>query len=257
MRKLTTFVFESPLKEEPVEFALDVTSILNTTLTASVTKFPVEGGGNISDHFQSNPLTLQITGMITQSPSAMLAGILDTVVGFTDLAKPKGISGSFAAALLTAGAKAALTGGFNKSQSENEYYGSPFATLLSGDYRKSAGQEDYPKQAMLGLIKMFEAGQAFRIRTYFSEEIYTNMVMTSLSFNQNAKVGNSLPFTITCQKVKVVPLFESTASELSVVDPVGSSAEETVDQGKKTKKEKEDDFGSFYYRIGKSIGLKD
>ena len=247
----TVFIFESPIKGENIEFTLDVTSMLNTTMSGKVTSYPLEGGGNVSDHFQANPLTLAITGMISQSPSQWLSTLATSIATNAALANsPKGLSNTFKAAVASSIVLGRLAG--NYSGSSKELLGSPYTTLLNNDNRSKVSPKEYPKQAMLGLIKMFEAGNPFRIRTYFSEEIYSNMVITNLSFNQSAQTGESLPFTMSCQKVTVVKKFEGQASELKAVDPVGSSAEETTDAGKKTKIAKKKPRSLLHEKLGLS-----
>jgi hypothetical protein len=85
---------------------------------------------------------------------------------------------------------------------------------------------------MLGLTRAFERGTLFSIRTYFSDDLYKNMVITSLKFTQSSKTGDSLSFTMGMRKITTVASFAVKKGELKIADPASWSATEVGDQGK-------------------------
>lgn len=210
-------------------FALDVVKAIKTNLSASITKFPIEGGGNISDHVQLEPLTISLEGLISESPSSQFLTIASSIAGFAAQTSGQfeGLSSTFASAAASAAVSgvAGLFGGAGKDAS--------YIPLLTD---RKAVDPDFPKKAMKGMIQMFEAGEPFDIRTYFTDDIYRNMVMKKLSFDQDASKGNSLPFTMSCERVVLIEAFSVTPAEFRMADPAGSSAAETANQGSKATK---------------------
>lgn len=207
-------------------FALDVVKAIRTDLSASVTKFPIEGGGNITDHVQLEPMTINLEGMISQSPSSQFLTIASSIAGFAaqTAGQFEGLSSTFASAAASAAVSgvAGLFGGAGKDAS--------YIPLLTD--RKPV-DPDFPKKAMKGMIQMFEAGEPFDIRTFFTDDIYRNMVMKKLSFNQTSAEGDSLSFTMSCEKIVLIQEFNVTPAESRMADPAGSSAAETASQGSK------------------------
>ena len=210
------------------EFPIDVTKAINTNLNARVTKFPVEGGGNVSDHVQVQPMTIQMDCLISESPSQQLlsiassvaAGVINATGAFQGLSSTFASAAASAAVSAAAGAIDAFGGGASG--------GSTYARLLTV---RNENDPDFPKKAMKGLIQMFEAGQPFEIRTFFTSEIYQNMVMTSLNFKQTAAEGDSLAFSMTCEKITTVKSFDKNPSEIRMADPAGSSAASALQLG--------------------------
>lgn len=60
-KRAVTLLFQSTKKT----FELDCTESLNIQRTAEVTRFPMEGGGNVSDHRDRQPLTIQLAGQMS------------------------------------------------------------------------------------------------------------------------------------------------------------------------------------------------
>lgn len=226
-------VFKTGLSagEEKI-FALDVVKAIRTNLSASITKFPIEGGGNISDHVQLEPLTISLEGLISESPSNQFLTIASSIASFAagTVGQFQGLSSTFASAAASA-AVVGATGFFGAGADKKK---AKYIPLLTD---RKAVDPDFPKTAMKGIIQMFEAGESFTIRTFFTKDIYRNMVMKSLSFDQSSTTGNSLPFSMTCERVVLIEKFSITPSETRMADPAGSSAAETAEQGSKTKKE--------------------
>jgi hypothetical protein len=206
------------------EFTLDVCTAIDTTVTAKVTDFPVEGGGNITDHVQAGPRMLTLTGLISISPSNPLLVLTQALAaGAASQLAGGGLGGTFAAA---AGA-AAVSGLASQLNNGN------ISSLLA---IRNVVDPDYPKRAMKGLIFMLEAGQRFTVRTYMSADLYTDMVFTSCSFKNDAKRGDSLPFVLNCKQVKTVSAFGALPIEVNMKAPAGSSAATAVSGGAKAGK---------------------
>jgi hypothetical protein len=219
--------FVDPVTKEDVTFALDVTKSIVTTLSAGVTQFPIEGRKNITDHIQPSPLSLSLECMISESPSQQLYTLVAALVSASiGQVVPAGLSATFAKSAGTVLATKASLGGSEQS-------GSIKSLLMNREEYDS----EFPKKAMQGLISMFQAGAIFSLHTFFTKSLYTDMVMTSLSFNQTPKEGDSLAFSMSCTQVKTTTAFsEATNLELKAVDPVGSSASGVADKGKVTPK---------------------
>jgi len=56
---------------------LDATVSENHIYNSEVTSFPVEDGSTITDHVRKQPISLSMTGFITNSPIKFLAGVID------------------------------------------------------------------------------------------------------------------------------------------------------------------------------------
>jgi len=226
-----------------VTFALDATEAINTSLSASLTVFPIEDRNNITDHIQPNPLVLNLDCFISESPSQQIlsiaSGLLNAAIGTV---VPAGISRTFASAIVKAStfAAASMVG---KNDGKD--------TLKSLLMDRSEHDPDYPKRAMQGLIKMFQAGTTFTLHTFFTKTIYTNMAMTSLTFDQNSSGGDSLTFSMTCEQVKTTSAFsQDTKLELKAVDPASSSLSKTDSKGKVTPTEAATPANSILYNGG-------
>lgn len=215
-----------------VVFTLDATTILQTNMKAKATQFPVDGGKNISDHVQPDPLTLSVKGIISESPNNFLLTLATSISqGLLTTAGLTGSSATFATAALSAGVSAAAAlGGASGTGLDPTY-----AYLLS-DVNRGITSSEYPKTAMKGMESMFRQGVPFTFRTYFSDDLYQNMVMTSLSFTQESKTGDSLMFDMTCQKVEVVKSILGLAKESAAAQPAASSAPKSKAGGPKPTK---------------------
>ena len=227
--RATVMVFRDPVTPENTkEFALDASVSLSTSLTANVTTFPVEGRQNITDHVQPQPLTIQVEAVIAESPSQKLLTLANTLANqaVTATGQFQGLSATFAsAALATASSQFLRNREFEKAKGN-------FAALLTN---RAEVDPNFPKRAMLGLQKAFDRGELFDIRTFFSDVLYKDMVMTTLTFSQTAEMGDSLSFNFTAQKITTVEDFVRVQTELRMKDPAGTSGAESTDKGEKNK----------------------
>ena len=243
--RATVLVYPDPLTKGVKLIPLDASLSISTNMTASVTQFPIENAGTITDHVQPKPLTVNVSAVFSESPSQKLLTIAQSLAsGVADRAGQfQGLSSTFVSAASALAVSAPFR---NYSKFDKE---AGFLRLLG---ERKEVDPDYPKRAMLGLQKAFDAGKVFDLRTYFSDVIYKNMVMTSLSFSQTVSLGDSLSFTFTAQKVTTVDSFVRKKSEVEMKDPANSSATEKVNKGKA--QTKEEPTGSMLFEGSKAVG---
>lgn len=224
------------------EFAVDVTTAINTTMTASVTQFPVEGRETITDHVQAQPLTMSIDGFISESPSGQLLTALNSIrSAVIQSANLPGLVGTVA----SAATGALVSKAFNSTEAPAT--DASYVKLLT---TRDAVDPNFPKRAMIGLIRMFEKGVPFTMRTFFNDSVYKDMIMTSLTFKQTTKEGNSLSFSMSCKKITITSVFTDKASEFKMLNPAGQSASEKKVNTKATKKKNK----SGLFKLLKSVG---
>jgi hypothetical protein len=182
---------------------VDVTEFIDTTLTSTITRWPVERSDNlsssISDNIQLEPVSFSMTGFISNAPLGGLEGALQSVA--------QGVLAGTAGRI----AQNSRLGG-------NSLIGTGLGAAVGasvggalGSYLRGAGDQTYAQKAMLALVKAYRARKPFTIRTYFfpqgsDQNIYTNMVITSLNFPQSVETGDGLPFTMSCEQIDVVDL---------------------------------------------------
>ncbi len=222
--------FIDPISKKETSFTLDVTTNINTKLSAAVTKFPVEGRKNITDHVQPAPLSLSVQCFISESPSNPLRVIAGALLGAAvGQVAPGGMTTTF----LQAYAAASVAGaGSGYGKPTGRYKEANFAPLLT---ERDNDEQNFPKRAMLGLTKMFQAGTKFSLHTFFTKDLYKDMVMTSLNFTQTPEVGDSLSFSMNCEQITTTEAFTGEAgADLKAVDPAGGSQADSTTQGKKT-----------------------
>jgi hypothetical protein len=198
---------------------------MTTTLSADITKNPIQSGSKISDHINLNPLVFQIEGIISESPIGDIEDEIQTLAG----GLLGGLAGTVGAnsGLGFAGAGLTAAGGF-------------LGNAVGGELANFVGKRDLkgrsPRIMMKSLISLMKNRQPFIIRTFFhtdeKQSIYQNMVVTSLSFPQSTENGNSLKFNMTAEQIEIVELKVGTADPKYIKGiQAGSSAEPTADLG--------------------------
>ena len=226
------------------EFIMDATTDINTNMQSKVTRFPVESGANVTDHIINNPLTLNLEGIISESPTStittLLGGLLTGLGGeflneqFYNKFELGGVASTYTTAALAAGI------GF-ASRDLQSLFDKDLVGKINGLLgNRNSKDIEYPKAAMKGLKLMQETGSLISVRTYFQNDMYTNMVITRSNFIQNANLGGSLKFSLTLQQIDYVSFTAglvdkslNTASELTARAPAGSSLTDKVAEGKK------------------------
>ena len=259
----TTGFYENPWGQEPTtiifpekkagdgikSFLFDATVNITTSASGSLTRFPIERGSIISDHFQPEQLKVEISGIISESPSNVLLTLASNIASFQAsqlISNRKYTSIQTSLAAIAAGAVGTipyliaskfmasdkLSGFTDKGQAD-------YVEILTSrvtKYGVTIPDKNYPKKAMKALVEMLNAGEVFTIRTHFSEELYTDMIMTNISFPQEATVGNSLIFNMSCRKVKIVDRIKQRGDQFKSVGDLSPSI--TPNQSKGPKKPK-------------------
>ena len=226
------------------EFIVDASLTINTNMQSKATRFPVESGAQVTDHIINNPLTLNLEGIISESPTStittLLGGLLSGLGGqalnqqvFSKF-QLGGVAQTYTTAALSAGI------GF-ASRDLQSLFDKDLVGKINGLLgNRNSKDAEYPKAAMKGLKLMQETGSLITVRTFFQNDMYTNMVITRSNFVQNPELGGSLKFSLTMQQINYVSFTAglidktlNTSKELAAREPIGSSVTEKVNEGKK------------------------
>lgn len=201
--------------DKTLNLVIDATISLDTSRSAEVTRNPVENGSEITDHVRLEPLTLSIEGFISDAPLDQISAILGGVTG--------GLVAGAASSTAIGGAGLIGTG-------LGAFVGDQLGGAL-GELVRDTNDKNYPKKAFDQLLKAQEARQPFLIKTFFSKEIYTNMIITSLSFPQTVVDGGGIRFNMTCEQITLVtidvarPLTEAEIKGVQAAQSAANKAE--------------------------------
>ena len=149
--------------------------------SATVTKFPVESGADITDHIVLSPRQLNITGVVSDTPihnmDALIAEL--ATVAVSGIAGPLGVvaAGIAAFALLSPGADSPSRQAF-----------AALHRLMRGPWQQSSDMETGPAP--------------FIVQTKLGT--HRNMVITDLSVPRAADTGDALIFTIKLSQITIV-----------------------------------------------------
>lgn len=251
---LATFIFGREISRTQLgdTFVVDCTISMNTTFSADVTKSPVQKGSKITDHINLNPMSYQIEGLISESPIGGIGNEIESIAG--------GVFGGLVGT-------AAINSGIGPATGLLTGFGALFGATAGGELSKFVGARDEkgkaPRIAMKSLIDLMRSKQPFTIRTFFhsakDKSIYSNMVITNLSFPQSAKEGNSLRFNMTAEQIEIVNLDMGTVDAKFINGlQAGNSADSAKDlgqQGTESPKEPTKTFSSTLYDLS-SFGGK-
>ena len=216
------------------EIVLDCTKVIETSLNSQLTKFPVEAGFSITDHSISAPITLKISGEITESPLTVTAIVQNLAkAGTTAGLNALGVSNGFATAAAGAGISLRL-GSASDFISGNTVYGDQ--TVMKALGKRESLDVNYPKRMQVALSQLCEYKMNIKVSTYFNKSTYKDMVIKSASFSQNPKNPDNLNFNLVLQQIRTVQIEKSKIdipkkTEGNVVDPSGSSAAKKVKKG--------------------------
>lgn len=215
---------------------MDATTSLDKTLTGQVSKNPIDGGGNIADHFTRDNPIVTFSGVISGVDiSAKYKQLKDdgngnrptNVKNAPDAVKINNIGNEFYNLVPDA------IGQFFKPSSP-----SIVLSVQSSNTLKSIQQklESLFLDGNVQLITLYEY-QGNELR----REPLTNLVMTSLRFSDGVDTGNALYCSITLEQVTfadskkvtipkelVSPLIESAASPTEDLGKQDSTKEEVV-----------------------------
>lgn len=161
-----------------------VDAVLNETptYTGTLTKNPVEEGPDVNDHFRTEPITVQVEGVISESPltfgtalnlESLKAGGISALSGFAGQKLGGGIGAQLGG----------LAGGF-----------------LGARLLQSA---DDPAQAAFKILEEIFM-KKIQLSLTTKRRRYDNMMMTSLTFPRTLENGKALKFSATFQEIRIV-----------------------------------------------------
>jgi hypothetical protein len=143
----------------------------NHKLDSTPTKFPIEGGQSISDHMILQPQSLELTGIITDTPiggaEALISEVATTLT--SALLPPVGVVAASAAYSLF----------------------------------KAGADSSSPSVAAYGKLLQLQKN-AQPVNVYTSLYMYENMWITSISAPRDAETGKSLIFSMTLEQLIIV-----------------------------------------------------
>ena len=137
------------------------------TYDSDVTDYPVESGSSITDNVRPRPITVEIEGIVTDTP---LPGPVAASRGATGADKTVSYGGGV------------IGGG---------------SITIPGDFQVIPSED-----ALADLIAIYEAREPVSIGTTL--KAYDSMVMTSLVIPRDADTGAALSFTATFQQVTII-----------------------------------------------------
>ena len=174
---------------------IDVTTKITPKYESDVTDNPVEDGSNVNDNVKSKPITIQVDGVISQSPLTLQSQFSGLITSGASIATQK--VGGFAGSALVAGS------------------GALGATLL-----KTSGSNGPVADAFKRLTDMIQNKTIFSLVDRYTK--YENLIMTSLSFPSDAKTGQKLEFSFTCKQLRII--YGQTTKIEKIAKPVSHSA---------------------------------
>jgi hypothetical protein len=179
---------------------LDATLDDSHEFSNEVTSFPIEEGSDINDHIKKEPMSLSITGFITNSPVTIIESLTLLIVSDTATVENTPVN--------------------REDVSRNNVAGG-FTELMNivGD--------NYPEQPSSATVvinrpKVIEVVTGLRV--------YSDMVMTRLSIKRTPSDGESLTFTASFRKiVKVKRELVNLGDVKSSYGNAGNSATPTIE----------------------------
>lgn len=209
-------------------FVLDITDEETTNLEAEVTQLPVEEGPDVNDHIKRKPVTVEVSGFVSETPLNLESSLQGLVGG-------------------AGGAVGNLLGGFGAALGN-----------AAGGYIGSQvfGSSQDPAQAARDALEdLFEKGE--RVTVVTKRKVYTDMVMTSLRFPRNASSGEGLVVQMRFQKMNMVQATVVTLKNLA--RSASSSAAAKSKLGNQTPKapnaEQSAKGSSILFKLKSAVGL--
>jgi hypothetical protein len=167
-------------------FVLDITYNESVQLEADITQFPVEDGPDVSDHIRIKPVVVTIDGFVSEAPLNLEASIQGAI----------GAAGGLAGN---------LAGGFGQT------IGNVAGGFIGGQL--FGGSQDPAQMARDALEDLFNKRVPVTLVT--KRKVYTDMVMSSLSFPRDQESGTGLKVQMRFQKIVIVKAQTVTLNNLS------------------------------------------
>ena len=197
---------------------MDATINIVTEQTTIITENPVEEGSDITDHARVLPLQLSLDCFISNAPTDALKSVLQGLTG--------GLTGKLLGDTVNVGGASLVGTGLGA------VIGGSLASKLGG-LERNGDDSEYPKKAFQALIEEQRSRVPFTIETFFTAELYTNMLIESLSVPQESADGDGLRFSMSCKQVKIVQSQTGQADESFIKGvQAAQSANNKLDQGK-------------------------
>jgi hypothetical protein len=158
---------------------VDATMSDAATYGSEPTSHPVESGSEISDHAILKPIELKIEGFISETPlslNAQKAGLI-AAVGSSALQQIGGFKGGLATTLSTLVAGKAGAALFSETENPLD-------------------------EARKKLVELVNSKKLITIATKY--QVYTNMMLYSLTINRDNSTGRALRFNATFREIKIV-----------------------------------------------------
>lgn len=176
---------------------IDVTVSRAINYENELTTNPVELGPDVTDHIRTKPITMQIEGVISDTPLSLdnqKAGLVSSGASFA-ARKLGGFKGGFQEAVIGAGA----------------------GKLGAKLFQASGNPSEIGRKALEDLILN---KTLFRVST--GKKFLDNMVMTRLSIPENQDNTYSLNFSATLQQIRIVK------GQSVLIEKIASSAAHTA-----------------------------
>lgn len=184
-RKPTVEIIDASKPNAKLVLIFDAIRTEDHTMSATVTEHPVENGSIISDHVIQQPDKLTITGLVSNTPIDLIGSY--AVTGKDDV-------------LLTAETIGAVK--------PEEATGAPksgniFTSKLGANYLINKGSSNARSNAAYIIMKNF-LKNAIPVVVRTGLDVYTDMIITDMRTNRDARNGDSWSPSITFQKIERV-----------------------------------------------------
>lgn len=181
---------------------VDATISRTTSYENEVTMFPVESGADVTDHVRTKPITMNIDGIISETPLSLEAQKASLVTSGTSAAN-KSLGGFKGASALVGAAGGKV--GAKLFQSSNT-----------------------PAELGRSLLESFILEKKL-IRVAVGKKFLDNMVMTRLSIPEDNQTGRAFKFSCTLQQIRIVS--GETVEIDKIATPVAHTASKKTNLG--------------------------
>ncbi len=187
---------------------LDAAMSVDHSYGANPSKNPIEKGSDITDHIKLENPTIQVEGIVSEAPLSLLGSAFNVLTGalstrFTDALGAFGSS-------IGAAALGSIAG------------------LISN---RNPNDNQFPIKAFDYLVELRNKRIPFTVVTRLKR--YEDMVVTRLSFPQQASNGNSLVFNATFEQIQLVQTQTVIIPETKVKKSGAASKQNTGKQPQK------------------------
>lgn len=192
------------------QLTLDATINVNYTFTNEITQYPVEDGGTVTDHIKQQPLSLTITGFITNNPIKFIGENVADLI--TDIRNKRRSDESTEKDLTDA--------------DDSNRTAIAFSNLLDiSGYRLQEGSKGN---------QLIQIGEPKKFEVITGLAIYKDMAVKSLKIPRNAQNTESFQFDIELMRIQFVKS-ETAEIEIDDVSEKKDGADRAKNQAASTK----------------------